>query len=305
MEDSMKNNKREKISKLALIIIFLLGIVFVLFAGNQKDPVTTVAISVGCSLLATAISTFVLMQDNTQNDMLEMLTKIASAMDSMLKPEHTLNALKEVGIDIERYKRNNKALAFPNDIEASKIASSVKKGLEKYKIDKSYAVGHYSPTALDYYYDLIGGTCDPNTAEYFALLLSSFWANNLTNRDIVANADFDFIVTPKGGSPLLGYEFAKLINKPFVLHEEVARFRDNHDDMRRWFNCSEVPAKGSIALIVDDSTTGGTMFSNTIAHLREYGYNVYTCLVVFEVQAKDANTFKDAVCSIDFVDNNA
>lgn len=280
----MTSNKRKKISRLALIIIFLLGIVFVLVSILQNDPIKTILISVGCSLLATAISSFVLMQD----DILEILTQVHSATNTLLEPEHTLGALKEVGIDIEYYKKKNKALAFPNSTELSKIASSTQMGLEKYKIEKQYAVGHHRPTTLNYYYDLIGGTCDPSTAEYFALLLSSFWANYSSDRDVVANADFDFVVTPKGGSPVLGYEFAKLIKRPFVLHEETERFRDNHDDMRTWFNCSEVPNKGSTALIVDDSTTGGTMVSNTIDHLREYGYIVHTCFVVFEPQAKDA-----------------
>lgn len=284
----MKNNKRKKISRLALIIIFLLGIVFTLVSIQQTDPLKTILISVGCSLLATAISTFVLMQDDTQNDILDVLTQIHHSTDALLKPEHALSALKEVGIDIEYYKARNKALTFPNSIEPAQIASATQSGLEKYKIQKQYAVGHRRPTTMKYYYDLIGGTCEPSTAEHFASLLSSFWASNSPCKDVIANADFDFVVTPKGGSPILGYEFAKLIKRPFVLHEEVARFRDNNDDMRKWFNCNDIPPKGTTALIVDDSTTGGTMVSNTIDHLRDYGYVVHTCFVVFEPQIKDA-----------------
>lgn len=87
---------------------------------------------------------------------------------------------------------------------------------------------------------------------------------------------------------MLGYEFAKLVNLPFVLHEEVQRFHDNDDDMRTWFDCREVPEKGKTALIVDDSTTGGNMVKKTIGHLRSYGYAVHTCLVVFEPTVKDA-----------------
>lgn len=288
---------RKQIVKLALVVVFLLGIIFILIGllfpvvfKSQSNSLVTIAISVGCSLLATVISSFVLMQDDTQNEILEVLTKIDSSVDSFLKPEHTLNILKEVGIDVEYYKRNNQSLAFPKSIRASEIASSTEKGLEKFKIEKQYAIGHRRPTTLSYYYDLIGGTCDSNTAEYFAQLLSSFWAVNSADKGVVTDSDFDFVVTPKDGSPLLGYEFAKLVKKPFVLHEGIKRFQNNLDDMRTWFNCSKIPKPGSTALIVDDSTTGGKMVSDTIDHLREYNYAVHTCLVVFEPRIKDART---------------
>lgn len=288
----MKGKKRKQIVKLALSIVFLLGTVFVLVGllRNQSAPLSTISISVGCSLLATGISSFVLMQDDTQSEILEVLTRIDSSTAELLKPEHTLSALKDVGIDIEYYKRNNRALAFPKSIRATEIASSTAKGLQKFKIEKPCAIGHQRPTTVNYYFDLIGGTCDSNTAEYFARLLSSYWAANSADKSTVADSDFDFVVTPKGGSPILGYEFAKLVKKPFVLHEETRRFQDNQDDMRTWFNCSEIPSSGSTALIVDDSTTGGTLVAETIDHLRQYNYAVHTCLVVFEPRLKDAKT---------------
>lgn len=288
----MKGQKRKQIVKLTLTIVFLLGIVFVLIGRlkNQGDPLSTILISVGCSLLATGISSLILMQDDTQSEILEVLTRIDSSTDKLLKPEHTLSALKEVGIDIEYYKRQNRALAFPKSIKSTEIASSTAKGLEKFKIEKPCAIGHQRPTMVSYYYDLIGGTCDSNTAKYFARLLSSYWATNSTDKNIVADFDFDFVVTPKGGSPILGYEFAKLVKKPFVLHEETKRFQDNQDDMRTWFNCSKIPKPGSTALIVDDSTTGGTLVADTIDHLHQYNYAVHTCLVVFEPRLKDAKT---------------
>lgn len=55
-----------------------------------------------------------------------------------------------------------------------------------------------------------------------------------------------------------------------------------------FFNCAEVPEKGSVALVVDDSTTGGNLLCNTVKDLRRHGYQVNTCLVVFEVKTKDA-----------------
>ena len=160
--------------------------------------------------------------------------------------------------------------------------------LEKFKINKRMSVGHFRTTNLKYYYDLIGGTCDCEAAQYFANLLCTYWAKNSVLSTTVKDADFDFVVTPKGGSPILGYEFSKLVKKPLVLHEESPRFKDSEEDVRYWFDCRIIPEKGKKALIVDDSTTGGTMVSNTIEHLRKYGYLVSTCLVVFEPQAKNA-----------------
>lgn len=58
--------------------------------------------------------------------------------------------------------------------------------------------------------------------------------------------------------------------------------------MRKWFDCAVIPPKGSKALIVDDSTTGGRMVLKVIEDLRKYGYDVSECLVVFEPQNKDA-----------------
>ena len=58
--------------------------------------------------------------------------------------------------------------------------------------------------------------------------------------------------------------------------------------MRKRFDCAEVPAKGSRALIVDDSTTGGRMVLSAVEDLRKYGYDVSECLVVFEPCQKDA-----------------
>lgn len=291
----MKN--KNKIVKLALVIIFLLGIILVL-AGllflyifkDENESLVTILISVGCSLLATAISSFILMQDDTQNEIISQLTQVNASTEQLLSPDYALSMLREVGIDIEHYKRSNRALAFPQSIKKSEIISSAEKGLEKFKIEKQYAVGLHRPTTLKYYYDLIGGTCDSNNAEYFAQLLSSFWAANSADRSVVTDPDFDFVVTPKSGSPILGYEFAKLINKPLVLHEPTKRIKNSKDDMRTWFNCSEIPEPGSTALIVDDSTTGGEKVSEAIKHLRDYNYIVHTCLVVFEPRVKDART---------------
>jgi len=158
----------------------------------------------------------------------------------------------------------------------------------KLKINGKVSVGRNRKTKLDYYIDLMGHTCSEEYAVAYAKILSTYWANCIKNTQLINNPIIDFIVTPKSGSPILGYEFSKLLKKPLVLHEDEGRFDTARKDMRRWFDCADVPPEGSRALIVDDSTTGGRMVISVINHLREYGYVVEYCLVVFEPKNKDA-----------------
>ena len=199
----------------------------------------------------------------------------------------TLELLKELGIDIDQHRRSNIALKYPKKFTDENIEEVTNNALKKYKITKKVSVGHHRPTELDYYYDLIGATCNEKVAQYFAHILSTYWSSHLTGKNKIENYYFDFIVTPKAGSPLLGYEFSKLVDKPFVLHEDTERF-GLEDDMRVVFDCYQIPDKGTTALIVDDSTTGGSMVCRTIDDLRKYGYQVYTCFVVFEPKSKNA-----------------
>lgn len=198
----------------------------------------------------------------------------------------TLEVLEKLGIDVKMYQRKNFAAGIPceynDDIEEYTLDC-----LMKYKLDMKVSVGRHVKTKLDYYIDLIGNSCDPVCAESYARLLCTHYKKSIENLNI-KNPHFDFVVTPKNGSPILGYEFAKILNKQFVLYEEGKRFDCKKDDMRMHFNCSQKPPIGSRALIVDDSTTGGRMVLNTINDLRKYGYEVSDCLVVFEPKSKDA-----------------
>ena len=221
-------------------------------------------------------------------DMVGFVPKKLRKRLKLNRAEDTLEVLKELGIDTKVYKRKILSMNFPKDYSNKSLEKTVTEELQKMKIDKKISVGHYRPTKLDYYIDLIGYSCNPVVACAFAKYLSTHWSENCDDRNIISQPEFDFVVTPKAGSPILGYEFAKLVNKPFILHEYRERFEDNKDDLRAYLNCSYIPEKGSTALIVDDSTTGGTMVINTIDNLRKYGYNVEDCLVVFEPQSKDA-----------------
>lgn len=202
------------------------------------------------------------------------------------RADDTLTALQELGIDVDLYRKSNSLVGIPRDYSKN-VVEDTRCNLNKLKIDKRVSVGKIRQTELSYYIDLIGHTCEPQYACAYARLLSTHWAKEIEENQ-VKNPNIDFIVTPKGGSPILGYEFAKLVKKPFILHEDKERFHSEQDDMRKLFDCAAIPGPGARALIVDDSTTGGRMVLDTINDLKRYGYAVTECLVVFEPQSKDA-----------------
>lgn len=200
--------------------------------------------------------------------------------------EDTIEVLKDMGIDIDRYKRVNAIVELPVDYPED-IKKETEGKMKELELGIKVSVGKHRSTKLNYYIDLIGHSCEPKCAELYARLLCTYWSQSIRD-GIVKSPTVDFIVTPKEGSPILGYEFSKLLEKPLVLHEREERFFCNREDMRKNFDCAQKPSEGSCALIVDDSTTGGRMVISAIKDLRKYGYCVTDCLVVFEPQEKDA-----------------
>ncbi len=202
--------------------------------------------------------------------------------------DDTLKVLEEMGYDIKKIKNRNESINYPSELRDSDIEKVTREAMKKYVINKSIAVGEHRKIKMDYYYDLIGATCVANNAKYFANILSNYWHLTMEENDYSVEYSCDFIVTPKDGSPILGYEFSKIIKKPFVLHESAQRFKEDETDMRADFDCYPIPDKGTTALIIDDSSTGGSKICNTIKDLKKYGYDVNICLVLFEPLVKDA-----------------
>lgn len=203
------------------------------------------------------------------------------------KADDVMKVLEEFGVDVKKYKMNNMVLNYPREANENSLKKSTSKSLEKFKINKSVSVGHHRKTELPYYYDIIGATCNYRNAEYFAQLLSTCLSIKIKKLNNKADIYFDFIVTPKNGSPILGYEFSKIMKKPLVLYESVKRF-DPENDMRCKFDCEKIPDMNQTAILVDDSTTGGSMMCDAVDDLRKYNYNVKYCLVIFEPKSKDA-----------------
>ncbi len=204
----------------------------------------------------------------------------------------TATVLREIGIDIDKYKRaviSVDTYAYENiaDYGLPAFQSRVKQELEEVKINEKVSVGKVSHIESDYYINLMGVTTDPNHAERFARFLSTFWKKVVAEAGVVQNPDFDFIVTPKLGSPILAYEFSILVGKPLVLHSEEKKFETNTNMAESIFDFSDkLPLRGK-ALLLDDSTTGGRKIITAAKDLRELGFFADDCLVVFEPTIKN------------------
>lgn len=195
--------------------------------------------------------------------------------------------LKEFGIDIERYKRTNLALGLKSYFDSKELVSSLEKNLDDITLKGDFIVGKTESASSKAFINLMGATTAPEKAKLYARYLSTYW-KELILKDTVKSSDFDLIITPKSGSPILGYEFSQIFEKPFMLHCKEAKFDSATFNMHKHFDFCALPAENSIALLVDDSTTGGRKVLETINDLRNNGFIVKDCLVVFEPTIKNA-----------------
>lgn len=188
---------------------------------------------------------------------------------------NTIEILKELGCDIEKKQLVDKNTEiYPNRIEKKIDKVTIKKEVEIGKRQNGYIFSKYI--------NLMGSCANKGNAIDFARELYP----------ISTKLEFDFIVTSKLGSPILGYEFADLIKKPFVLHSNEEKFRLTNGklDPRSKFDFGNENYKQlKKALIVDDSTTGGRKAIEIINDLKCFGFKVTDCLVVFAPQGKNAD----------------
>lgn len=202
----------------------------------------------------------------------------------------TISILKECGIDIERHKKLNLSVSVGRVIQTNNLDKSLKKQLKKHVHKGHFSVGKTNSVVGKEFLDLMGATTDPSTARLFSQYLTSFWKRELESNGDVETPDIDFVVTPKGGSPILGYEFASRLGIPFILHgSQAEKFicEDEEKSFYGFFDCAFKPKKGSVGLIVDDSATGGRKVIEAYDDLKRYGYIVTDCLVLFEPVVKN------------------
>jgi orotate phosphoribosyltransferase len=203
------------------------------------------------------------------------------------KLSQTLRVLQEMGINVDNIRRKNIASGLPNYPGTQSYKESVSRELDSLASGESVEIGHVAPVMFGTYIDLMGATTDEVVAQRFARHLSTYLRECIDNNSI-RTPDFDFVVCPKDGSPILSYEFAKIIKKPLALHSPNLKFRAKNKFFKSEFDTQTPPLENSKALVVDDSTTGGRKIVDIIESLRSYGYQVTDCLVVFEPQGKNA-----------------
>ncbi len=177
-----------------------------------------------------------------------------------------------------------------NETVSNLISLYTYKSPKKFLVGKRQAifrVGKRQAVLLPQFIDLMSASTDPNKSVLMAQMLSSYIQKH-------PSLTFDFIVTPKNGTPILGYELAKLLQVPCIFHvdsQEKFTCTDTHDEFYIYskFDVSsrEIVSKYSKALIVDDSTTGGRKVTNLVSDLRSLHCEVNDCLVIFEPTAKE------------------
>ncbi len=159
--------------------------------------------------------------------------------------------------------------------------SKLKALLTQHTLEATVDVGERRTFAAQSFIDVIGSTTDPEIAKTYARII-------YTHLDAEKLLDFDFVATPKDGSPLLGYEFAALARKPLVLG--ICAKGNDATGKNRSHLILDYPLHMSLAtmngLLVDDSTTGGRKMIELAEALRAEGASVSKAAVLFEPLGK-------------------
>lgn len=196
--------------------------------------------------------------------------------------------LKDLGVDFAEQKKIRFLSKVTSYFERNAdIASEVNKIIAKHLRKGDFKVGHTSEFHVKDFADLMSASCDPKEAVVIARCLSTYLKNNISEFSATA---FDFIACPKSGSPFIAYEFAKILQKPLVLHdcqEEKYRVGDETLSALSKIDYGFDIKPGMVGLVVDDSTTGGRKVSSLVNDLRNFGCVISDCLVAFEPQGKN------------------
>ncbi|MDS1311494.1 phosphoribosyltransferase [Marinobacter xiaoshiensis] len=203
----------------------------------------------------------------------------------------TVLVLREFGIDVEKYRKLNLSRSVDNHVDANNIERSLSRILDGSTIKKRVHVGKTDQVEVDHYVDAMSLSTGPSDSVQLARILASFWRKKLSEEDpTIRIADFDYIVTPKEGSPILGYEFSKILGKPLILHcGSEKKFETGCANLafQSTFDTRTVPKAGAKVILVDDSTTGGRKVRQAIDDLRRNEIVVHDCLVLFEPTVKN------------------
>lgn len=147
----------------------------------------------------------------------------------------------------------------------------------------TYTIGKGRMFVGNSFMDVMGGSTEFNKVTQYARILN-------THASLEGIVDFDIVATPKDGSPILGYEFSKLVGKPFVLGVVEKAFESGNEmgDHLKLDYPKHLLLRNKKVLIIDDSTTGGRKMASLVKALRDSGAIVINAMVLFEPQGKGA-----------------
>ncbi len=193
----------------------------------------------------------------------------------------TIDVLRELKIDISGIKTENQYVNIPSEFRGESIISAAKAIIESNTHNLAIRVGENEHFSSKTFINIMGASVNSANAKLIAKLLSSFISENKSSIGL-----FDFLCTPKSGSPIIGYELSNILNVPYVIHKSNDRIKfeptNNVDDE---FD-GEMPEPGKIALLIDDSSTGGTMFIDAAKALKKRNYQVKIAVVLFKPTGK-------------------
>lgn len=199
----------------------------------------------------------------------------------------TIRALQKLGVkvawDADKASQPSRIMRTLNSIRGNEpeYKNRLNAMLAQHTLEATIDVGQRRTFAAESFIDVIGNTTDPEIAKSYARII-------YTHLDAEKLLDFDFVATPKDGSPLLGYEFAVLARKPLVLG--VCAKGSDATGKNRSHLVLDYPLHMSFetmnGLLVDDSTTGGRKMIELAEALRAEGATVSRAAVLFEPLGK-------------------
>jgi orotate phosphoribosyltransferase len=210
--------------------------------------------------------------------------------------DSTIRALRTLGVqiswDADRPRAGNKLRRILTHLGGSEpiYKLRLREMLDRDTLNGTIDVGERRTFASEGFVDVIGSTTNPETAKRYAQILYAF----LQERDLLT---FDFVATPKDGSPILGYELALLARRPLVLGV-CKKGTDPQGTFQSHLVLDfpiEMTLQGKRALVVDDSTTGGRKVADLVSVLRSQGATITDAAVLFEPVGKGARDLLNSI----------
>jgi orotate phosphoribosyltransferase len=197
-------------------------------------------------------------------------------------------ALELLGVKEQEVRSKFRSMKFKTTHDEASVKKNADDLVKAHTASMQILVGRTHPAPQSSFVDLMGASTKANLAVRMATLIKTVLGSKLMEPQLKNLTDFDYVATPKSGSPLIGYEFSKLTEKPLLLHSMEPKYKntDGSPNYLANFDLSFTPERGKSVLIVDDSSTGGRKIMKLIVDLRALDLRVDHCVVIFEPQSK-------------------